>query len=95
MVLSSRGNKRRLRSRALHQFKPKEAAVKRERAFQIGHLQVDVADLNPLVDAPSGLSGVGRCHDLQALMRRVGHLQDNLAASVARFDLLMGFRGVG
>jgi hypothetical protein len=52
----------------LHQFKPEDAAVKRERTFQIGYLQVDVPDHHPLVDASIGLMHFVRDHDFANLI---------------------------
>ena len=55
VVVAAGGNERRLRSHALHQFKPKNAAVKRERAFQVRYLEMDMADRYPRVDGTDSL----------------------------------------
>lgn len=55
VVVSARGEKRGGGAEALHDFKAEDIAVETDRAFQIRHLEVDVAD------ADAGVDG-GRVH---------------------------------
>jgi hypothetical protein len=44
MMIPAGGQKRRLRSKALRQFKTEHVAIKFQRPFEIGHLQMHVAN---------------------------------------------------
>src|SRR5436190_10102887 len=57
MMITAGGNKCRLRSVTLHQFKPEHPAVKGKRPLDIRHLQVDMADANARIDWRFHVSG--------------------------------------
>src|ERR1051325_11022653 len=50
MVVTASGHKSCVGAHSLHQFKSQHATVERERPFQIGDLQVNVADANLLIN---------------------------------------------
>src|SRR5438046_3790189 len=50
MMITARGNKRCFFAASLCQLEPKDAAVKLERPFQIGHLQMHMPDVDARID---------------------------------------------
>src|SRR5579871_291482 len=55
MMIAARGNERRLRTDALHQVETEHAAIKGERAIDVGDLEMDVTDAHSAVDRRAGL----------------------------------------
>jgi len=50
MMITAGGNEGRLRAEALLQLKAKNAAIEFQRAFEVGHLQMHMADDDARID---------------------------------------------
>src|SRR6476661_6890160 len=54
MMIAAGRNKRRARGQALHQLEPQHAAIKSQRAIEIGHLEMNMPDAGARDDGCEG-----------------------------------------